>query len=229
MPLKIAVLRESTEGERRVALDPGVVDRLVKQGCTVALQSQAGASAGFPDEAYKVADIVQSTALAIKGADVVLKVQPPTREEVALLEQGSVLIAYMYPHKNHDLITQLANQGVSTLSMELIPRITRAQAMDALSSQATVSGYKAGLMAAELSPRLFPMLTTAAGTIRPSRVVVIGAGVAGLQAIATTRRLGAQVEAYDIRPAAKEQVESLGAKLIDTGVNAEVKAATRVN
>lgn len=221
MPLKVAVLCESVEGERRVALDPSVVGRLVKQGCTVALQSQAGASAGFPDAAYSAAEVVATREQAIEDADIVVKVLPPNSDEVALLAPGTLLISYMYPHQNHDIVRQLAKREVSTLSMELIPRITRAQAMDALSSQATVSGYKAGLMAAELSPRLFPMLTTAAGTIRPSKVVVIGAGVAGLQAIATTRRLGAQVEAYDIRPAAKEQVESLGAKLIDTGVNAE--------
>ncbi len=221
MPLKIAVLRENAEGERRVALDPGVVERLVKMGCTVKVQSQAGARGGFPDHTYSVAEIVETAAQAIESADVVLKVTPPNSSEAPLLKNGVVLISFMHPHRNHQLVGQLAGAGVTTFSMELIPRISRAQAMDALSSQATVSGYKAGLMAAELSPRLFPMLTTAAGTIRPSRVVVIGAGVAGLQAIATTRRLGAQVEAYDIRVAAKEQVESLGAKLIDTGVSAE--------
>ena len=221
MPPKIAVLRESAAGERRVALDPSAVERLVKLGCTVSLQSQAGASAGFPDQLYNAAEIVETAAQATDSADVVLKVMPPSASEVPLLKKGMVLICFMYPHRNHELVGQLADAGISTFSMELMPRISRAQAMDALSSQATVSGYKAALMAAELSPRLFPMLTTAAGTIRPSQVVVIGAGVAGLQAIATCRRLGAQVEAYDIRSAAKEQVESLGAKLIDTGVSAE--------
>jgi NAD(P) transhydrogenase subunit alpha len=221
MPPKIAVLRESAAGERRVALDPGAVERLVKLGCTVNLQSQAGASAGFPDQLYSAAEIVETAAQATKSADVVLKVMPPSASEVPLLKKGMVLICFMHPHRNHELVGQLADAGINTFAMELIPRISRAQAMDALSSQATVSGYKAALIAAELSPRLFPMLTTAAGTIRPSQVVVIGAGVAGLQAIATSRRLGAQVEAYDIRSAAKEQVESLGAKLIDTGVSAE--------
>ena len=221
MPIKIAVLRESAEGERRVALDPSVVERLVKQGCAVSVQSQAGANAGFPDESYRSAEVVSTAADAVAGANVVLKVQPPTTDEATLLEKGAILISHIQSHDYQALVKQLASGDVTTFSMALIPRITRAQAMDSLSSQATVSGYKAALMAAQLSPRLFPMLTTAAGTIRPSKVVVIGAGVAGLQAIATARRLGAQVEAYDIRPAAKEQVESLGAKLIDTGVNAE--------
>lgn len=221
MPIKIAVLRESDDGERRVALDPSVVDRLVKQGSEVVVQSGAGESAGFPDTSYAAASIEKTTAKVVAGADIVLKVQPPTLDEAQLFAKESILISHIQSHDYQDLVKHLASSGVTSFSMALIPRITRAQAMDALSSQATVSGYKAALMAAQLSPRLFPMLTTAAGTIRPSKVVVIGAGVAGLQAIATARRLGAQVEAYDIRPAAKEQVESLGAKLIDTGVNAE--------
>ena len=223
MTLKVAVLHECAPGERRVALVPSVAARLGDLGCTITMQQGAGVQAGFPDEDYGAVERVETSAEALAGADIVLKVLPPTPAEVAELSPSAVCISHLQAHQNAQLVTQLAECGASALAMELIPRITRAQAMDALSSQATVTGYKAALLAAELSPRLFPMLTTAAGTIRPSRVVVIGAGVAGLQAIATTRRLGAQVEAYDIRPAAKEQVESLGAKLIDTGVNAEGK------
>ncbi|MEM7208952.1 MAG: NAD(P)(+) transhydrogenase (Re/Si-specific) subunit alpha [Pseudomonadota bacterium] len=221
MPLNIAVLRETQDGERRVAVDPTVASRLAKLGFSVAIEKGAGDLAGFPDDTYSDVEFVDSASQAIAGAQIIAKVLPPDADQAAQMKDGDVLVSYMYPHANHDLVKTLANGGVSSLSMELIPRITRAQAMDALSSQATVSGYQSALMAAQLAPRLFPMLTTAAGTIRPARVVVIGAGVAGLQAIATARRLGAQVEAYDIRPAAKEQVESLGAKLIDTGVNAE--------
>jgi NAD(P) transhydrogenase subunit alpha len=222
MPITIAVLKESAPGERRVALDPSVVARLSKlQGINFRLQNGAGAEAGFPNELYPEATITDSIADTVKGADIVVKVQPPTADEVNALDAGCMLISQIQAHNHVEAAQALCDQQITTMAMELVPRITRAQAMDVLSSQATVSGYKAALMAAELSPRLFPMLTTAAGTIRPSKVVVIGAGVAGLQAIATARRLGAQVEAYDIRPAAKEQIESLGAKMIDTGVNAE--------
>jgi len=155
------------------------------------------------------------------SADIILKVQPPTIEEVAGIREGAVVIGFMAPYENDARVQALADRRITSFSMELVPRITRAQAIDALSSQASIAGYKAVLLAANISPRLFPMLTTAAGTIKPSRVVVVGAGVAGLQAIATAKRLGAVVEAYDVRSATKEQVESLGGKFIDTGVKAD--------
>jgi len=222
MPITIAVLKESAPGERRVALDPSVVARLSKQqGVQFRLQAGAGAEAGFPDDHYIDATVCQTTAETARGADIVVHVQPPSAAEIGEFEPGCMLISQIQAHNNIDTAQALCDGHITSMAMELVPRITRAQAMDVLSSQATVAGYKAALMAAELSPRLFPMLTTAAGTIRPSKAVVIGAGVAGLQAIATCRRLGAQVEAYDIRPAAKEQIESLGAKMIDTGVSAE--------
>lgn len=222
MPIKIAVLKESASGERRVGLDPSVIQRLHKlQGINFVVQTDAGASAGFTNESYDPASIAEDLASTVNNADIIVKVQPPTLEEVNTLPEGSMLLCTMFPHLNLEQVKALKERNITCLAMELIPRITRAQAMDVLSSQATIAGYKGTLLAAQLSPKLFPMLTTAAGTIRPSKVLVIGAGVAGLQAIATARRLGAQVEAYDIRPAAKEQIESLGAKMVDTGVNAE--------
>lgn len=222
MPLILAVPKESAEGERRVALDPTVVERLREQLLvSVVIEAGCGRGAGFYDSDYEDIQVAESFADTVDGAAVVLKVNPPTVEEAHLLPMGSVLISQVTPYLHLDVIGVLLERKITTLAMDLVPRITRAQPMDVLSSQATVTGYKAALLAAEISPRLFPMLTTAAGTIRPSRVIVIGAGVAGLQAIATARRLGAQVEAYDIRSAAKEQIESLGARMIDTGVNAE--------
>ncbi len=222
MPLILAVPKESAEGERRVALDPAVVERLREQLLvSVVIESGCGRGAGFYDSDYEDIHVAESFADTVDGAAVVLKVNPPTVDEARLLPMGSVLISQITPYLHLDVISVLLERRITTLAMDLVPRITRAQPMDVLSSQATVTGYKAALLAAEISPRLFPMLTTAAGTIRPSRVIVIGAGVAGLQAIATARRLGAQVEAYDIRSAAKEQIESLGARMIDTGVNAE--------
>ncbi|MEE9335023.1 MAG: NAD(P)(+) transhydrogenase (Re/Si-specific) subunit alpha [Granulosicoccaceae bacterium] len=222
MPLILAVPKESAEGERRVALDPSVVERLLQQlSVKVIIESGCGRGAGFYDSDYEGIEVADSFANTVKLAAVVLKVNPPTVDEAKLLPIGSVLVAQIIPYLHLDVIRVLQKRNITTLAMDLVPRITRAQPMDVLSSQATVAGYKAALLAAEISPRLFPMLTTAAGTIRPSRVIVIGAGVAGLQAIATARRLGAQVEAYDIRSAAKEQIESLGARMIDTGVEAE--------
>ncbi|MDQ7016232.1 MAG: Re/Si-specific NAD(P)(+) transhydrogenase subunit alpha [Gammaproteobacteria bacterium] len=221
MSIKIAVLKETVADERRVALDPSVVSRLKKMGAEILLETGAGDPAYFTNDSYGDAHLVENAAAALKEADILLRVQPPSEAEIAQLKSGSLLISHIYAHQNQALVKALQANNITCMAMELIPRITRAQAMDSLSSQATVAGYKAVLMAASLVPRFFPMLTTAAGTIRPSKVVVIGAGVAGLQAIATARRLGAQVEAYDIRPAAREQVESLGAKMIDTGVNAE--------
>lgn len=222
MALNLALPLESAEGERRVALDPSVVARLRKNyNVNVVIQANCGHAAGFYDDDYEDVPVVGSFSECVANAVLVVKVQPPTIDEANLLPIGSVLVSLITPYLHLDVIEILRTRKITTLAMDLMPRITRAQSMDALSSQATVAGYKAALLAAELSPRLFPMLTTAAGTIRPSRVIVIGAGVAGLQAIATARRLGAQVEAYDIRSAAREQIESLGASMIDTGVDAE--------
>lgn len=185
------------------------------------MQKGAGLESGFDDADYKGVTLVDSEEELLGQADVVLKVQPPTEKEVGMMREGTVVLGYMAPHEGDSRIKELCKRQITSLSMELVPRISRAQSIDALSSQGAISGYKAVLIAAERSPRFFPMLTTAAGTIRPSKVLVIGAGVAGLQAIATARRLGAQVSAYDVRSATAEQVESLGAKFVDTGVKAE--------
>lgn len=221
MSLIIAVPRERRTSERRVALDPSRVERLLQSGFQVRIEAECGHAASFQDEDYHGVPVSESFAEVVNGADIVVKVVCPTLEEIALLPRGSVLICVMSAFQHVEELRALCERKITVLAMDHLPRTTRAQPMDALSSQATVAGYKAALLAAELSPRLFPMLTTAAGTIRPSRVLVIGAGVAGLQAIATAKRLGAQVEAYDIRRAAKEQIESVGAKMIDTGVEVE--------
>ncbi len=222
MPHTIAVPKESRSGELRVALDPVVARELLAlPGIELVIESGCGRGAGFTDEQYAATRIADSFADTVRDAALTLKVDPPTVEEANLLPRASVLLCIMSPFQNLAAIDVLQQRGITTLAMDLVPRVTRAQSMDVLSSQATVSGYKAALMAAELCPRLFPMMITAAGTLRPSRVVVIGAGVGGLQAIATCRRLGARVEAYDIRRAAKEQIESLGASMIDTGIEAE--------
>ncbi len=221
MSLIIAVPRERRAGERRVALDPSRVERLQQSGLQVRIETECGHAASFHDEAYQGVPIFTSFADVVREADIIVKVVCPTLEEIALLPPHSVLVCIMSAFQHLVEVQALRERQITVLGMDHLPRTTRAQPMDALSSQATVAGYKAALLAAELSPRLFPMLTTAAGTIRPSRVLVIGAGVAGLQAIATSRRLGAQVEAYDIRTAAKEQIESLGARMVDTGVEVE--------
>lgn len=221
MSLIIAIPRERRTSERRVALDPSRVERLLQSGALVHIEAECGHSASFHDEDYHGATVMDSFADVVSGADIVVKVVCPTLEEIELLPSHCVLICIMSAFQHLEELIALRNRDITVLAMDQLPRTTRAQPMDALSSQATVAGYKAALLAAELSPRLFPMLTTAAGTIRPSRVLVIGAGVAGLQAIATSRRLGAQVEAYDIRRAAKEQIESVGARMIDTGVEVE--------
>jgi H+-translocating NAD(P) transhydrogenase subunit alpha len=221
MPMKLAVPKETAPGERRVALDPSVVTKLTKLGLEVLAEKGAGDAAHFPDDAYGDARLVDDAGALCGEADIVVKVAPPSVEEVQRMKDGATLVGFFHAHKNPDLIKAMQAKRITSFAMELIPRISRAQSMDALSSQASIGGYKAAIMGADLSCRFFPMLTTAAGTIRPSKVLVIGAGVAGLQAIATARRLGAMVEAYDVRSATKEQVESLGAKFLDLGVKAE--------
>ncbi|MDN3516765.1 Re/Si-specific NAD(P)(+) transhydrogenase subunit alpha [Aquisalimonas lutea] len=221
MAIRVAVPKETHSGERRVALVPSVVKQLDKLGVEILMESGAGKDSGFDDAAYEGVTVVEAADKLYKDADVVLRVQPPTVEEAGKLAAGSVVLGFMAPHEGDTRIKTFTKNKVTSFAMELVPRITRAQSIDALSSQASISGYKAALLAANLSPRLFPMLTTAAGTIRPSTVLVIGAGVAGLQAIATAKRLGAVVEAYDVRSATKEQVESLGGKFVKTGVSAE--------
>jgi NAD(P) transhydrogenase subunit alpha len=215
--MKVAVLRETRAGERRVALVPDVVRELIdRQGLDVSVEAGAGERAGIADDAWLGAGAtVGSRAEILQGAEVVLKVAPPTPEEVAELPEQSVLIGFLSPFAETATVQALADRGVTAFSMELIPRTTRAQRMDALSSQANLAGYKAVLLAADRLNRILPMFMTAAGTIRPGKALILGAGVAGLQAIATARRLGARVEAFDVRPAVKEQVESLGATFIE--------------
>jgi NAD(P) transhydrogenase subunit alpha len=220
MPITIALVKETAPGERRVALDPGAVAKLVKRGIRVVAEKGAGDAARYPDSVYADVEFTDDAQSAVSQCDVLVKIHPPTAAEIDALPEGAVFAGYTLHDREPDLVKRMRDRGITALSFELVPRITRAQSMDALSSQGTITGYKGAVMAAELSGRLFPMLTTAAGTIRPAQVVVIGAGVAGLQAIATARRLGAQVEAYDIRAEAREQVESLGARLIDTGIDA---------
>ncbi len=211
----IFVPREEQLGELRVAATPETVKRLVKEGFAVQVAAGAGEAASFADADYQAAGATLVTGRTWPPADVVLKVAPPTPQEVASLRPESLLVAFMAPHKNLDAVQALAERRISTLAMELVPRITRAQSMDALSSQASIGGYKAVLVAAARLGKYLPLLMTAAGTIRPARVVIMGAGVAGLQAIATAKRLGAQVEVSDIRAAVKEQVQSLGGKFIE--------------
>ena len=210
--MRIGVVRETTPGERRVSLVPDTVGRLAKGGNEVVVERGAGQASSFPDRMYTEAGATIGDAWS---AELVLKVAKPSDDELGRLREGTVLIAFLQPLVNHALVRELARRRLTALSMDAIPRITRAQPMDALSSQATVAGYKAVLLAATALPKFFPMLTTAAGTIAPAKVFVIGAGVAGLQAIATARRLGAVVEAFDTRPVVKEQVQSLGAKFLE--------------
>lgn len=221
MPIRLAVPDEISPRERRIALEPGVAAKLVAKGVKVSMQQGAALSSHFQDEAFEAVDFVSNTADLYKQANLVFKVQPPTLDELEQMRDGATLVSFMAPHKNAELLKRLCDKNITSLAMELVPRITRAQSMDALSSQASISGYMGVLMGAQLASVFFPMLTTAAGTIRPARIVVIGVGVAGLQAIATAKRLGAIVEAYDVRSATREQVESLGGKFIDTGVSAE--------
>jgi proton-translocating NAD(P)+ transhydrogenase subunit alpha len=210
--MRIGVVRETTPGERRVALVPETVGRLAKGGNEVIVERGAGEASSFPDPMYTDAGGTIGDAWS---ADLVVKVAKPTDDELGRIREGAVLIAFLQPLTNHALVRDLAQRRVTALSMDAVPRITRAQPMDALSSQATVAGYKAVLLAATALPKFLPMLTTAAGTIAPAKALIIGAGVAGLQAIATARRLGAVVEAFDTRPVVKEQVQSLGAKFLE--------------
>jgi H+-translocating NAD(P) transhydrogenase subunit alpha len=216
--MKVSVPKENAPGERRVALVPEVVQRLSKDGVEVVIESGAGDSAHQPDAAYEKAGAGIGDGWS--GA-VVAKVAPPSEDEIGRLESGQVLIGFLQPLTSPDTVKALADAGVAAFAMEAIPRITRAQSMDALSSQATVAGYRGALIAAESLPRFFPMLTTAAGTVRPAKVLVLGAGVAGLQAIATARRLGAVVQAFDVRSAVKEQIESLGARFLELDMGLE--------
>lgn len=220
MAIQLFVPKEQAPGERRVAISPPVAAKLKSLGVELLLEPGAGISAGFPDNRFANSRWV-SAADGAATADVVFKVLAPIPTNIANMKSGSILIGLLNPHRNLEAAKALRDRKVTSFSMELVPRISRAQAMDALSSQAAAAGYKATLLAAEKLGRFFPMLTTAAGTIRPAKVLIIGAGVAGLQAIATARRLGAMVESYDVRAAAREQVESLGAKFVDTGVSAE--------
>ena len=214
--MKIAVPRETTPGEARVALTPAAVGRLVAAGHQVYIEAGAGGDS-FPDSLYKdaKAELVKGAKATYGRAGMVLKVRKPDAAEIALIPSGAALIAFLQPLNSPDTVRALAKRKVLSFSLEAIPRITRAQSMDALSSQATVAGYKAALIAADSLGKLFPMLMTAAGTVTPARVLVLGAGVAGLQAIATCRRLGGVVEAFDVRAAAKEEVKSLGANFIE--------------
>ncbi len=220
MRMIVSVPKEKVPGEQRVALVPELVPRLTKAGLDVVVQSGAGESAGFFDAAYEEKG-AHLAAEVFDRADVLLKVQPPTIDEIARMNEDSILIGFLQPYINITAIKALAEHKVTAFSMELMPRITRAQPMDALSAMSTVAGYKAVLIAASRLPKFFPLLMTAAGTITPARVFIIGAGVAGLQAIGTAKRLGAVVEAYDTRPAVKEQVESLGAKFAELGLAAK--------
>jgi NAD(P) transhydrogenase subunit alpha len=223
--MRVAVPKETTPGERRVALVPETISKLRDVGFDAAVERGAGAAAGFSDADYEAvgAELVDAAAL-VSGADGYVGVAAPAAERVASLQRGTVVIGFLEPLTDTEGVSRLRDQGVVAFAMESIPRITRAQSMDALSSQATVAGYKAVVLAADRVPRLFPMLMTAAGTIAPVRALVIGAGVAGLQAIATARRLGAVVSAFDVRPAVAEQVQSLGAAFLDLGVRTEETA-----
>jgi NAD(P) transhydrogenase subunit alpha len=224
----VGVPRESFPGERRVALVPAVIPGLVKAGFEVIVEAGAGAEAGYPDREYtaKGARVLPERALVFRSADIVVQIlchgsnDKTGKDDLPLLRRDQILIGFLRPLGSLDTLTDIAGLGVTSFSVELIPRSTRAQSMDALSSMATICGYKAVVIAADTLPRIFPMLTTAAGTITPGRVLVIGAGVAGLQAIATARRLGAVASAYDLRPAAKEQVLSLGGRFVELPLEA---------
>jgi H+-translocating NAD(P) transhydrogenase subunit alpha len=221
MPVTIGALRERAPGETRVSIVPEIADKLAKAGARVLMERGAGVAAQFPDDLYRTVEWADSPAAVLAAADVLLCVQPLDLEQIAALKPGAVVIGFLQPYARPEAVRALRDRSITSFAVELVPRISRAQSMDALSSQAAVAGYKAVLIAADTLDRFLPMLTTAAGTIRPAQVLVIGVGVAGLQAIATAKRLGAVVEAYDVRSATREQVRSLGARFVDTGVSAE--------
>ncbi|GGA69421.1 putative NAD(P) transhydrogenase, alpha1 subunit PntAA [Arenimonas soli] len=216
----IVFIRETAPGERRVALTPETTRKLTGLGARVLIERGAGEPAFFPDAAYAGAEFSDDADAALAQADVLVCVQPPANQRLARLNPGTVVVGLLAPHADPARVQAFIDGRLTAFPLEKLPRTTRAQAMDVLSSQAGMAGYKAVLLAAQLAPRYFPMLTTAAGTIRPSKVLVVGAGVAGLQAIATARRLGAQVEGFDVRPETREQIESLGGKFLDLGVSA---------
>jgi NAD(P) transhydrogenase subunit alpha len=221
--VKVAIPKERAADERRVALVPDTAAKLIAASLEVSVESGAGAGAYVPDEAYERAGVkvVKGAGAVLKDADAVLKVQAPEPDEIGLLKSGSVLISFLQPATQGEIVKALAKRGVTAFSLELLPRISRAQSMDALSSQASAAGYKAVLLAAARLGKFFPMMMTAAGTVAPARVLVMGAGVAGLQAIATAKRLGAVVSAYDVRPAVKEEVQSLGATFIELALESQ--------
>ncbi len=220
MPLVIGVLRETAPGEKRVAIVPEMVKKFKFLGADICIEQGAGRGSLFRNEDFGATSIAANSGEVFAHSRIILKVQPPTVDEVRAMRPGSVLIGFLHPYQDKERAKLLCEKNITSFAVELIPRISRAQSMDALSTQATVAGYQCALIAGVISPKFFPMITYAAGTLRPARVFVIGAGVAGLQAIATAHRLGAIVEAYDVRPETKEQVESLGARFIDTGVAA---------
>ncbi len=212
--MRIAVAKEIRSGEARVALVPDIISKLTKAGLEVVIESGAGAASGFPDAQFTAAGATVKSGNVISDADVVASVTALTPDQMRSLKKGALTISFLSPTTSVDSIEAAASAGVTALSLELVPRISRAQSMDALTSQALCAGYRASLVAAELSPRFFPLLMTAAGTVTPAQVVVLGAGVAGLQAIATAKRLGAVVSAYDVRPSSADEVKSMGAKFI---------------
>ena len=221
MPVTLGALRERATGETRVSLVPEVVTKFTRLGARVVMERAAGERSNFPDRLYEGIAWADGAPQVLERADALLTVQPPTVELIERLKPSAILVGYLQPHARAAEVRALRDRKITSFAVELIPRISRAQSMDALSSHAAIAGYKAVLIAANQLPKFLPMLTTAAGTIRPAQVLVIGAGVAGLQAIATARRLGAVVEAYDVRSATREQVKSLGAKFVETGVSAE--------
>ena len=221
MPLRIAVIKERENGEKRVALAPETAKKFKTLGADLVIEQSAGAESHFIDTDYEGVSFVDGPKTAYQNAQLILSITPPTLADIEAMPEGAILMGLMRPYESRERIDAFNRKRLTVFAMELLPRISRAQSMDVLSTQGACSGYQCGLIAAARCTKFFPMLTTAAGTIRPARVLVIGAGVAGLQAIATCKRLGAMVEAYDVRAAAKEQIESLGAKFVDTGVSAD--------
>jgi H+-translocating NAD(P) transhydrogenase subunit alpha len=224
MAIYAAIPKETEAGERRLAMTPGVAQRLLKLGVSLRVEAGAGVGGGVPDAEFsKCATLVEDLSQLYGEADIVLRVMCPEPEHIRMMRKGAILVCFVYFAQNPAKVEALQHGNITTFAMELIPRISRAQSLDALSSQAVAAGYKAAVLAAQKLERFLPMLTTAAGTIRAAKVLVIGAGVAGLQAIATARRFGAQVEGYDIRSSSKEEVESLGARFVSTGIRAEAE------